>query len=185
MADKTIGTLPKLEDIYDDSLLVVEHQGIAYRLTGAQWKAYAVSAAQSIAKGEPGEDGFSPTVSVSDITGGHRLTVTDKDGKDTFDVLDGADGKPGTPGVGISDIQRTSGTGAPGSTDTYTITLTDGNTAAFQVYNGKNGADGDGSGDMLVATYDPQRKQTDIFQYVDDKIGDIEAILDSINGEII
>lgn len=185
MADKTIGTLPKLQDIYDDALLVVEHQGIAYHLTGTQWKAYAVSAAQSVAKGDPGADGFSPTVSVANISGGHRLAVTDKDGVETFDVLDGTDGKPGIPGVGISNIRRTSGTGAPGSTDTYTITLTDGSTASFQVYNGKNGSDGDGSGDMLSATYDPQQKNTDIFQYVDDKIGDIDAILDSINGEII
>ena len=39
-----------------------------------------------------GEDGVSPTVAVTAITGGHRVTVTDKNGSSAFDVLDGAGG---------------------------------------------------------------------------------------------
>lgn len=39
--------------------------------------------------GDPGADGISPTVEVQDITGGHRVTITDKDGAKTFDVMDG------------------------------------------------------------------------------------------------
>ncbi len=43
------------------------------------------------ATGSPGKDGFSPTVTVSDIEGGHRITITDKNGEKTFDVMDGED----------------------------------------------------------------------------------------------
>ena len=39
-----------------------------------------------------GQDGVSPTVTVSDITGGHRITITDANGKKTTDVLDGKNG---------------------------------------------------------------------------------------------
>ena len=42
-----------------------------------------------------GADGFSPTVSVEDISGGHRVTITDKDGEKTFDVMDGEGGSGG------------------------------------------------------------------------------------------
>ena len=73
----------------------------------------------------------------------------------------GATGEAGSP---IESIERTNGTGAPGTTDTYTIYLTDGNTSTFQVY---NGADGEGTGDMRRAIYDPQNKNQDIFQYAD------------------
>ncbi len=39
-----------------------------------------------------GLDGISPTVTITDITGGHRVTITDEDHPDgqSFDVLDGA-----------------------------------------------------------------------------------------------
>lgn len=47
-------------------------------------------------KGTDGDDGISPTVSVTDITGGHRVTITDADGAHVFDVLDGAPGSGAT-----------------------------------------------------------------------------------------
>lgn len=36
-----------------------------------------------------GQDGVSPTISVEDIDGGHRVTIQDKDGAKSFEVLDG------------------------------------------------------------------------------------------------
>lgn len=78
----------------------------------------------------------------------------------------------GPAGSSIQSIERTSGTGAAGSVDTYTITLTDGTTATFSVYNGK---DGEGAGDMTAAVYDPQNKQTDVFKYVDDAVSNIDV----------
>lgn len=46
--------------------------------------------------GAAGEDGYSPTVTVTDITGGHRVTITDEDGDHVFDVMDGQGGSGGT-----------------------------------------------------------------------------------------
>lgn len=48
-------------------------------------------------RGEPGTDGFSPTVSVSEIVGGHRVAITDADGPTSFDVMDGAGDVQGVP----------------------------------------------------------------------------------------
>ena len=92
----------------------------------------------------------------------------------------GPKGEQGNPGTSIISIDRTSGTGAAGTFDTYTITTNDGIKHTFQVY---NGADGRGAGDMLRTIYDPQNKNADIFAYVDDRIGEISMILDTINGE--
>lgn len=55
-------------------------------------------------QGEPGEDGadgVSPEVTITAITGGHTVTITDADhpSGQTFDVMDGEDGAPGTPGT--------------------------------------------------------------------------------------
>lgn len=41
--------------------------------------------------GADGEDGVSPIVTVTEITGGHRITITDAIGTSTFDVMDGDD----------------------------------------------------------------------------------------------
>lgn len=82
----------------------------------------------------------------------------------------GATGPQGATGNGISGIALKSGNHAPGTSDVYTITLTDGTTFDFAVYNGANGA---GAGDMLASVYDPQGKHQDVFKYVDDAIGAI------------
>ena len=52
--------------------------------------------AEAKASGEfDGEDGFSPVVSVTEITDGHRVSITDAEGTETFDVMDGEPGDPG------------------------------------------------------------------------------------------
>lgn len=57
----------------------------------------------------------------------------------------------GADGRGIVSITRTSGDGAPGTTDIYTITYTDLTTSTFTVHNGKDGKDGkDGRGIMSI-----------------------------------
>ena len=146
-------------------------------------------------KGASGEDGNS-IKSIERTTGDgspgttdtYTITMTDGN-KTTFQIYNGTDGSsgsdgaPGAPGSSISTIERTSGNGAPGTTDTYTITLTDGRTTAFQVYNGANGADGDGSGDMTSATYDPTGKRTDIYAYTDEAVDNKQAKV--VNVEII
>lgn len=82
----------------------------------------------------------------------------------------GATGPQGATGNGISGIALKSGNHAPGTSDVYTITLTDGTTFDFEVYNGANGQ---GAGDMLASVYDPRGKRTDVYKYVDDAIGKI------------
>lgn len=111
----------------------------------------AVEEAESIAEGIPtaidtaleeakasgefdGEDGYSPTVEVEDITGGHRVTITDKDGAHIFDVMDGSGG-----GSAVSPTANVTKSG-----DTATITITDvhGTTTA-SISDGHDGQDGD------------------------------------------
>ena len=65
--------------------------------------------------GNDGADGVSPTVSITSITGGHRVSVTDAEGTSTFDVMDGADGAQGPAGNDGND-------GADGVSPTVSIT---------------------------------------------------------------
>lgn len=101
--------------------------------------------------GGPGKDGVSPTISISVITGGHRLTIKDANGTKTVDLLDGSDGSPGATGekgadgVGIKNIVFKQNTTAG---NVYTINLTDGSSYDFTAPVGPKGADGSGgSGD--------------------------------------
>lgn len=87
-------------------------------------------------QGPKGDDGISPKITVTAITGGHRITITDADGTKTVDVVDGIDGDDGR---GISSVAKT---GTSGLVDTYTITYTDGTTSTFTITNGADGADG-------------------------------------------
>ena len=176
MADTTIGALPNLADVSDDALLVVEFQGVAYHITGAQWKAYAVAAAAGVNKGDPGDDGISPIIEVTDIEGGHRVSFTDAEGTKGFDVLNGADGGPGvSPTLSVETIENG-----------HRITITDASgTKSFDVL---NGADGDGSGDMLAGSYDPNltvKTAGGIVAYVESIVGSINTALDEVNGEVV
>jgi len=97
--------------------------------------------------GRDGTDGVSPSVSVSDITGGHRITVTDATGSETFDVMNGTDGRDGTNGTN----------GADGVSPTVTVTditgghqvsITDAQgTQTFNVMNGTDGTNGNNGQD--------------------------------------
>ena len=48
--------------------------------------------------GASGKDGFSPTVAVSAIANGHRVTITDANRATSFDVYNGDTGEQGVPG---------------------------------------------------------------------------------------
>ena len=92
----------------------------------------------------------------------------------------GAPGPKGAPGNGISGIALKSGTHASGTSDVYTITLTDGTTFDFAVYNGANGQ---GAGDMLASVYDPRGKRTDVYKYVDDGLKNLDGL--ALSGGIL
>lgn len=49
----------------------------------------------AVGKGEQGDPGFSPVVTVSPITGGHQISITDAEDTETFNVMDGVDGQNG------------------------------------------------------------------------------------------
>ena len=76
-----------------------------------------------------------------------------------FGLPRGKQGEKGEKGSSIDKVERTSGNGAPGTTDTYTITTSDQQQYTFTVY---NGADGLGAGDMKAAVYDPDGSQKPI-----------------------
>lgn len=92
------------------------------------------------ADGQDGADGVSTTVSVTDISGGHRVTITDAEGEHTFDVLNGEDGTDGTDGQdGFSPSASVTQT-ATGAT--ISITDKQGATTA-NIENGTDGTDGE------------------------------------------
>ena len=53
--------------------------------------------------GTNGVDGVSPTLSVEEITGGHKVNITDMNGTQSFDVMHGRDGQNGADGSGVSE----------------------------------------------------------------------------------
>jgi hypothetical protein len=89
--------------------------------------------------GQDGEDGVSPVITVTDITGGHRVTISDADGTQSFDVMDGTDGTDGQPGQnGVSPVVTVTDI-----TGGHQVSITDASsTQTFNVMNGSNGTDG-------------------------------------------
>lgn len=83
--------------------------------------------------GLPGEDGVSPTVEVTEIENGHRVTITAANGVFTFDLFDGGKGDDGvSPTVGITETEGG-----------HRVTITDANgTQTFDVVDGKQGDPG-------------------------------------------
>lgn len=66
--------------------------------------------------GTNGKDGVSPTISIEDISGGHRLIIVDAAGRKTVDIMNGETGPAGVQGPqGIQGVQGPKGdTGAQG-----------------------------------------------------------------------
>lgn len=87
------------------------------------------------------ETGQPATVSKSLVDQVYKLTFGLPKGET------GATGATGPQGVSVESIQLTNGNHAPGTTDTYTITLSDGSAFQFTVYNGANGT---GAGDFMA-----------------------------------
>ena len=96
--------------------------------------------------GTDGQDGVSPSVTIADITNGHRLTITDKDhpSGQSVDILNGAAGTNGQNGTdgedGVSpEVSITS------ITNGHRVTITDKthqSGQSFDVTNGENGTNG-------------------------------------------
>lgn len=48
--------------------------------------------------GEKGDDGFSPVITIAEISGGHKVTITTANGEESFDIMDGKDGTGSSTG---------------------------------------------------------------------------------------
>lgn len=107
--------------------------------------------------GADGKDGVSPVISVSDITGGHRLTITDKSGTKTVDVMDGADGKNGTNGSAGKD-----GVSATHSWNGTILNVTSASGTSSADLKGEKGDKGD-TGDIPATFYPFLSKPETIF----------------------
>lgn len=81
--------------------------------------------------GQDGEDGYSPTVATEAVTGGTKVTITDKTGTKVFTVLNGTNGTDGvSPTVAITDISGG-----------HRVTITDKDGAkSFDVMDGEGGS---------------------------------------------
>ena len=135
--------------------------------------------------GQTGPQGVSVVSAEIDDSGHLIITLSEGSPLDAGSAVgpQGIQGIQGPQGESVASIQRTSGTGAAGTTDAYTMYSTDGTTiGTFNVY---NGMDGLGSGDMLKFVYDTQNKNTDIFQYVDQKIAALKQEILGMNFFVV
>lgn len=72
-----------------------------------------------------GEDGFSPTVTITPIQGGNRVTITDADGDHEFDVMDGSGSGSGNADFDITPEHNIAATSANGEHLIFDFTETD------------------------------------------------------------
>lgn len=108
-------------------------------------------------QGDPGEDGYSPTVSVSNIEGGHQVTITDVNGPKIFNVMDGRDGVGGEEGESIPGPQGPKGDDGFSPTvsvreidNGHKVTITDKEGPhEFDVTNGEQGPEGEPGGPVM------------------------------------
>lgn len=120
------------------------------------WFVWDVESGEYVSTGihATGADGFSPTVTVEEIPGGHRVTITDADGPHVFDVMDGSGGgssdysdlsnKPQINGVTLSGNQTGTTLGvidAPSSPATGAFLVWDGSAWVAQTLSVWQGGD--------------------------------------------
>ena len=86
----TSGDLPATANQFDTYLVGTQEPYYVYMYYNGSWVNIG-----AVGKGEQGEPGFSPVVTVSPITGGHQISITDAEDTETFNVMDGADGQDG------------------------------------------------------------------------------------------
>ena len=80
----TTGDLPATANQFDTYLVGTADPYYAYMYYENAWVNIG-----AVGKGEQGDPGFSPVVTVSPITGGHQISITDAEDTETFDVMDG------------------------------------------------------------------------------------------------
>lgn len=104
--------------------------------------------------------------STSGLVDTYTITYTNGNST-TFPVTNGEDGQDGATGNGISSIAKTS---TSDNVDTYTITYTNGDTDTFEVTNAN-----------VVNVYSTSQGDTYSCNYLNDLVGDIESILETLD----
>jgi hypothetical protein len=134
--------------------------------------------------GAAGQDGFSPTATVTQTSGGATISITDKDGTTTADVSNGTDGQDGDAAtITVGTVE----TLAPNESAYVTNVGTE-SAAIFNIGipQGQKGESGSGSGDMSQVDYDPNstvKNAGGIPDYVDDQLpGDMTGATSSTAG---
>ena len=104
-------------------------------------------------KGKDGTNGVSPTVSVTETTNGHTVSITDVNGTQSFDVTNGRNGTNGTNGV-----SPTVTVTKEGKVATITCTDVNGTTTATisDGADGQGGGSSSGSGSAITYAYDTE-----------------------------
>lgn len=124
----------KVDDISISS--PINGQALVYNSSTQKWEN------KTISSGGSGQDGYSPTITVTNITGGHRVSITDVNGTKTFDVMDGTDGTNGTNGTNGTDGVSPTVT-VTNITNGHRVSITDATgTKTFDVMNGSSGEGG-------------------------------------------
>ena len=133
--------LPSSNNVNGDGYIIGEN---LYVWNGSTW----VDVGQIKGpQGDPGTNAYisAVTASVGNTTGTPSVDVTTAGTPSNISfnlAFNGLKGSSGNDGIGIKSFVRTNGNGAAGSTDTYTITFTNGETSAITVYNGSDGKNG-------------------------------------------
>ena len=189
---KLLSEFPGATEFKAEDLLFAFQDGQSRKLAGAVLQAFCRAAVDELVKraetaaddAEAAKNAIAALeVAANTLETGEPATANVELTENKFLITFGLPkGDKGSPGVSIQSIERTAGTGAAGTVDTYTVTLTDGSKTTFQVYNGK---DGTGAGDMTAAVYDPQNKQTDVFKYVDDALSGKQAKIEGTAGQFV
>lgn len=157
MANKRISELPAVAQVGDNDLFVLEQANVAKKLTGQLLKTYAALDIVSVTITMLAE-GATPTASYNATT--KVLTLNIPKGDTGAQGPQGVQGETGPQGVqgpqgvkgdtGDDGISPTVSVSKVGKVTTITITDADGtHTATIN-----DGADGQGSGDMLKSDYD-------------------------------
>lgn len=123
-------------------------------------------------KGDPGDDGYSPEVSVEKSGNATTITITDKTGTTTVQVLDGEKGDPGDPG----DPGETPKITAERTGSKQTTLYVDGKQLC-QILDGMDGTDGDNGHTPARGTdYWTEADKTEIIQDVLDALPAAEEV---------
>lgn len=176
IVDKAISDLTQATQITDEDLFVLEQNSEAKKLPGSILKNYIADIelnyiekvsfdAQdrcviklsdgTIITSAPlkGEDGYTPTASVTKDGKTVTITITDETGTTSETVSDGTDA-PTITKIAID--------------ENYHLIITMSNGTSYDAGYCR-GASGAGTGDMIASIYDPQGKAQDIFAYADAK----------------